>query len=178
MDKMKPMGRPSNEIANSPGISELDAIDLRLLQLLQQDARMSNKELAAAVGLSQSACLRRVQRLVEQGAVRAFRASVAPSALGVGLQAMISVRLKVHAREAFTAIREHVRTLPEVVAVYSLGGQDDLLLHVAVRDATHLRDLTIDGLASQPEVAHMQTAVIFDYERLGMPTLSVLGPDT
>jgi len=170
------MGLPSNEIANARDFSGLDAIDVRLLQLLQEDGRASNKELAAAVGLSQSACLRRVQRLVELGALRSFHATVAPGALGVGLQAMVSVRLKVHAREAFTAIRAHLRTLPEVVAVYSLGGQDDLLLHVAVRDAIHLRNLTIDGLASQPEVAHMHTAVIFDHERMGLPTLTGLGP--
>jgi DNA-binding Lrp family transcriptional regulator len=160
-----------NKVVKSDALSGLDAIDVHLLDLLQHDGRLSNKELAGNVGLSPSACLRRTQRLRSSGVVRGVHADVDPRALGVALQAMVSIRLRVHARDAFSAIRAHLRTLPEVVAIYSLGGADDLLLHVAVRDSGHLRDLTIDGLASRPEVGRMETALIFDHERSALPTL-------
>jgi DNA-binding Lrp family transcriptional regulator len=78
---------------------------------------------------------------------------------------MIAVRLKLHAREAFDSFREHVLALPEVVAAYQLAGKDDFLVHVAVRDTDHLRELAMDGFTARPEVQHMETALIFDHHR-------------
>ena len=150
----------------------LDAIDVRLVELLQNNARTTNKELAAKVGLSPSACLRRVRALEASGVLRGYRAEVDPRALGVGLQAMVALRLRVHARRNFDELRAHLRSLPEVVATYSLGGADDLLVHVAVRDSDHLRDLTMDDLATRPEIGHMETNLIFEHERApGLPVL-------
>lgn len=154
----------------APGAG-LDAIDRHILAVLQQDARTTNKELAAVVGLSQSACLRRVQALEARRVLKGYRADVDPKALGIGLQAMVSLQLKEHARAAFDAMRAHLRTLPEVVAVYSLGGADDLLVHVAVRDSDHLRDFTMDHLATRPECRHMETMLIFEHETAALPLL-------
>lgn len=150
----------------------LDAIDVHLLELLQNNARTTNKELAGKVGLSPSACLRRVRALEASGVLRGYRAEVSPRALGVGLQAMVALRLRVHARKSFDQLRGYLRAQPEVVAVYSLGGADDLLLHVAVRDSDHLRDLTMDRLATRSEIGHMETNLIFEHERAsGLPVL-------
>ena len=152
----------------------LDAIDVQLVTLLQNNARITNKELAGKVGLSPSACLRRVRGLQAAGVLRGFHADVDPRALGIGLQAMVALRLRDHARASFDGLRAHLRGLPEVVATYSLGGADDLLLHVAVRDSDHLRDLTMDHLATRSEVGHMETNLIFEHERAtGLPVLRV-----
>lgn len=153
-------------------MESLDAIDIHLVALLQQDARTTNKELAGKVGLSPSACLRRVRALEARGVLRAYRAVVDPRALGIELQAMVAIRLRDHARASFDALRAFLRQLPEVVAVYSLGGADDLLVHVAVTGSDHLRDLTMDHLATRPEVGHMETSLIFDHEASdGLPML-------
>ncbi|NCG20518.1 MAG: AsnC family transcriptional regulator [Rhodobacterales bacterium] len=155
-----------------PQFDHLDAIDLQILARLQNNARISNKELSAFVGLSPSSCLRRVRSLEVQGALRGYNASVAPAAMGVGLQAMVSVQLRDHSRQMFNEFRVHLKSLPEVLASYSLGGDDDFLIHVAVRDAQHLYDVTMDHLATRPEVGHMKTAVIFAHDDSpGLPLL-------
>jgi DNA-binding Lrp family transcriptional regulator len=143
----------------------LDRIDFVIIDELQNDARLSNKELAARVGLAPSSCLERVRRLRGEGVLRGFHADAAPDALGITLEAMISVRLRVHSRVAFESFGDHVRALHEAVAVYQLGGVDDFLVHVAVRDAEHLRELVMDQFTARPEVERMETALIFEYHR-------------
>ena len=143
----------------------MDRIDFAILDALQNDARLSNKELAAGVGLAPSSCLARVRRLVADGRLRGFHAEVSPEALGITIQAMIAVRLRVHSRATFDSFGEHLRGLPEAVAVYHLAGRDDFLLHVAVRDTQHLRDLVMEQFASRSEVEHVETALIFDHHR-------------
>jgi len=143
----------------------LDRIDFAILDALQNDARLSNKELAARVGLAPSSCLERVRRLRADGVLRGFHADASPEALGIGLEAMISVRLRVHSRAAFESFSDHLRTLPEAVAVYQLAGVDDFLVHVAVRDADHLRELAMDQFTARPEVERMETSLIFEHHR-------------
>lgn len=143
----------------------LDRIDFEILAALQKDARLSNKELAAHVGLAPSTCLVRVRRLVEGGVLRGFHADIDPAALGVGLMAMISVRLARHARAELDAFREHLLALPEVVSVYHVAGAVDFLVHVALRDAEHLRALVVDDFTRRAEVAHLETQVLFEYVR-------------
>ena len=143
----------------------LDRIDFAILEALQHNARLSNKELAAKVGLAPSSCLERVRRLERGGQLRGFHADVPAEVLGIGMQAMIAVRLRVHARATFDSFREHVFALPEVVAAYQLAGKDDFMVHVAVRDTDHLRELAMDQFTARPEVEHMETALIFDHHR-------------
>lgn len=144
---------------------ELDRIDARILHELQNNARLSNKELASRVGLAQSTCLERVRRLGEAGVITGSHAAVEPRALGIGLQAMIGVRMQHHSRESVEAFRTELLELPEVVAVYYLSGATDFLLHVAARDSDHLRDFALDALTARPDVARVETSLIFEYAR-------------
>jgi len=140
-----------------------DRIDNNILAALQNNARISNKELAAEVGLAPSSCLERVRRLQRQGVLTGYRASVNPRALGVGLQAFVAVRLSQHSRETVQTFRAHLLTLTEVVSVYHMGGENDFLVHVAVRDANHLRDLALDAFTTRAEVARMETALVYEH---------------
>lgn len=151
-----------NQISNSPAHKPLDRIDRSIVAALQNNARLSNKELALQVGLAPSSCLQRVRRLVANDVLRGFHADVAPWVLGIELEALIAVRLRQHTRDDVSALRTHLLALDEVVAVYHVAGPDDFLVHVAVTDAGHLRDFALDALTSRPEVAHLQTALIFD----------------
>ncbi len=155
----------------------LDRIDCDILNLLQKDARLSNKELAAAVGLAPSSCLARVQRLKAEGILRGAHAEVDPEALGVGLQALIAVQLRQHSRAQVKAFWRHVMGLSEVLAVFHVAGTHDFQVHVAVRDAHHLRDLALDAFTTRPEVAHIQTSLIFEWAKgREMPNYRALTP--
>ena len=142
----------------------LDRIDREIIALLQKDARQSNRQLAAAVGLAPSSCLERVRRLRSRGVIRGFGAQVDPAALGLSLQAMVKVRLAGHSREVFESVRERMVGLAEVMAVYHVGGEADFLVHVAVRDAEHLRQLAWDHFTSREEVRQIETSLIFEYQ--------------
>ncbi len=139
----------------------LDRTDFEILALLQKDARLSNKELAAAIGLAPSSCLARVQRLRREGVLKGFHAFVDPAALGVTLQALIAVRLRQHSREKVRAFTKHVLALREVVALYHVTGAVDFQVHVAVKGTDHLRDLALDAFTSRAEVESIQTALLF-----------------
>ncbi len=153
----------------------LDRIDCGILAALQHDGRLSNKELAAKVGLAPSSCLERVRRLWEEGILRGVHADVNPRALGVGLEAIVHLRLRNHSRGSLSSMRAHLLAQKEVVAAYYLGGADDFLVHVAVRDTEHLRDLGLDVLSAHPDMEHMETNLIFDYTR--RPVLPNYVPD-
>lgn len=141
----------------------MDRIDNEILAALQNDGRMSNKELAAHVGLAPSSCLDRVRRLQDRGIITGFHAEVDPKSLGIALQAFVSVRLAQHSRETVEAFRDHLLTLSPVVAVYHVAGQDDFMVHVAVRDAEHLRNLTLDEFTTRAEVARIHTALVYEH---------------
>jgi len=143
----------------------LDRIDFEIIRLLQKDARLSNKEIAAHVGLAQSSCLLRIQRLRDNRVLGGAHADVSPDALGIALQALVAVRLRQHSRQQVQAFWSHVNGLPEVLAAYHLTGAHDFLLHVAARDARHLRDFAMDDLATRKEVEHLETSLIVDFAR-------------
>jgi len=143
----------------------IDRTDRLILSLLQKDAGLSNKELARKVRLAPSSCLQRVRRLKSSGLVRGLHADVAPAALGIGLQAIIAVRLTHHLEKEVEAFRARLRSHPEVVNVYYVSGGVDLFVHVAVRDVAHLRTLGVDALTSHRIVAHVETSLIFEHER-------------
>jgi DNA-binding Lrp family transcriptional regulator len=88
---------------------------------------------------------------------------VNPAALGVGLQAMISVRLKRHYKPDVEAFRQHALQLPEVVRLYHVAGPIDFLAHVWTRDSEHLRDLAMTAFTSRQEVSHIETELIFEH---------------
>ena len=90
---------------------------------------------------------------------------VSPQELGIGLQAFVAVRLAKHSRDVVAAFHNHIQTLPEVVAFYHVAGQDDFIVHVAVKDAEHLRNLTLDSFTTREEVARINTALVYEYMR-------------
>ena len=141
----------------------LDRNDLQIVGLLRKNARLSNKEIAERVGLAPSSCLVRTRQLQQAGVITGFKAEVNPLALGVGLQAMISVRLKRHFKPDVEAFRQHALDLPEVVRLYHVAGPIDFLCHVWARDPEHLRDLAMTAFTARDEVSHIETELIFEH---------------
>ena len=139
----------------------LDDTDRAILRLLALDARMPNNAIAEAVGVAPSTCHGRIRALRERGAIRGFHADIDPAALGLGLQAMIAVRLGAHNRDQIDAFVRDVPRLPGVVGVFHVAGADDYLLHIAVRDSDALRDFVLYHLTGHPAVRHTETSLIF-----------------
>ncbi len=158
------MARKPNIVRSGGSYESLDRIDRVLVLELQKNARISNKDLAALVGLSPSSCLERVRRLRERGVLRGFHAAVDPALVGRPTQALISVRLQVHNRHLIDDFYRHVLLLPESVSVYHVTGADDYVVHVAVPDTEHLRSLVLD-LTARDEVEHVETRLIFQVLR-------------
>jgi DNA-binding Lrp family transcriptional regulator len=143
--------------------TDLDSSDVAIIAAMQRNARISNKRLAERVGLAPSTCLERVRRLVNLGVLRGFHADVDLAQLGLGLQALIAVQMSEHSRMLLDDFRNYVLTLTEVLAVYHVAGADDFLVHVAVRDSNHLRDLTLDAFTTRPDVMRIETRLIFEH---------------
>lgn len=141
----------------------LDRIDYQIVGLLRKNARLSNKEIAAKVGLAPSTCLVRTRMLQQSGVISGFKAEVNPLALGVGLQAMIAVRLKRHYKPDVEAFRQHALDLPEVIRLYHVAGPIDFLAHVWAKDPEHLRDLAMTAFTAREEVSHIETELIFEH---------------
>lgn len=154
----------------------LDRTDFAIIDELQNDARLSNKQLASRVGLAPSSCLVRVRRLVDTGVLTGFHADVDPAAFGIGLEAVIAVQLGRHGRGTIESMRDRLASLPEVLQLFHVGGSQDLLVHVAVRDPDHLRALVMDHLSSHEEVAHIETALVFEHLRSPLRPLALSPP--
>ena len=148
---------------------ELDDVDRELVRLLTRDARTPNSTLAQRVGLAPSTCLMRVRRLQESGVVRGFHAEVSPEALGLQLQAMVSVRLTAVARPGIGDVGARLARLPGVLNVFFLAGVDDFLIHVAARSAEDLRELVVTHLSGSRDVASTETNLIFEHLGGGSP---------
>lgn len=142
---------------NDPG--ELDAIDRALLLELQKDARQTNKALADKVGVAPSTCLERVRELRARGVITGFAATVDPAAVGRPMEAIMSIQQASAQRQATENLLEHAGSLPETVRVMALTGTTDFIVHVAVRDMDHLRDL-VWNLIERREVGRIQSSLV------------------
>lgn len=147
------------------GKLRLDSTDIQIIRQLRKNARISNKALAAAVSLAPSSCLERVRRLRIARVLTGYHADLDPDALGIGLQAMVAVRLARHARSEVESFQEHLASLTEVVTMFHVAGANDYLIHVAVRDTAHLRELALTAFTERPEVDHIETQLIFHHQR-------------
>ena len=143
----------------------LDRIDYEILTLLRNNARISNKEIARKVGLAASTCLVRIRVLQSAGIISGFHAEINPASLGVGIQAMIAVRLIRHFKPDVDAFRRHALNLPEVVQLYHVAGTIDFLIHIWARNSDHLRELAMTAFTSREEVSHIETELIFEHIR-------------
>lgn len=142
---------------------DLDRTDLRILDLLQREGRISNQDLAERVNLSPSPCLRRVRRLEERGVIRRYVALLDPAAVGLGLLAFVSVKLEKRApgrggRLAFADFGDAVQAWPEVLDCYATTGDADYLLRVQACDLNDFSRFVMDKLLPYPGVADVRSS--------------------
>lgn len=138
----------------------LDRTDLALLAILQREGRISNTELAERVSLSASACLRRVQKLEQDGVLTGYGALLDPARVGLGLQAFVRVQLASHDADAISEFTARVNAWDEVVACHALTGDMDYLLHVVVQDLAHFSRFLLDHLLNASGVADVNSSFV------------------
>lgn len=152
---------------NQRSPAELDDLDRSIVTILRANARLPNSRIAEIVGIAQSTCIARVRSLVDRGVISGFTATVDPRVVGLGLQALISVNMRAGQRHLMAAFGEEMRALPDVVQLFFLGGSEDFILHVAVRDSEHVRDFVLDNLSAHPAVASTRTSMVFEHHYSG-----------
>lgn len=112
---------------------KIDDFDMKILNCMQRDATLSQRELAEKVGLSQNACWRRLQRLQSLGLIREAHSIINLSALGFDLTVFVMIRTRHHSKEWSDGFRTHVARLPEVIDFYRIGGDWDYLIKVITK---------------------------------------------
>ncbi len=142
-----------------------DRIDADILQLLQNDARISNKQIAARIGLAPSSVHDRLKRLWQEGVLTGAHAEVAPAVLGIGLEALLMIELAKHERATVDRFMEDIVDVPEVRSAHLITGRYDLVVHVVARDMHHLKDLALDHFTSRPGVTRIETSIIYETRR-------------
>lgn len=152
----------------------LDAIDRRLLSLLQRNSRLSNAELASAVGLSPSPCLRRVRRLEASGYIQAYRAVLDPHAVGFGV--IVFARLTVEWPRAKT-LRDEIRKLPQIIGCYILTGEQGVLLQVVAADLNEYAQFLFGVMYKLSGVIGIQSSVLLESVKGSETTLLPIGDD-
>ena len=126
---------------------ELDRYDRQILDVLQQDGRISNQDLADRIGLSPSPCLRRLRALEDAGIVTGYRALLNAKALGYSLMALIYISMDMHTPERFENFEQQIRQVSEVLECLLITGQDaDYQIKVVVRDMDAFQELLLNRI--------------------------------
>lgn len=146
-------------------MAHLDALDTAILRELQTDARRTNRDVAAAVGVSPTTALDRTRALRDRGVIRGALLDVDLEALSRPVQALVAVRVRPPSRPVIEAFRAYVCSLWETIGVFVTSGSEDFLIHVAVPDNDALYAFVIDRLTERPEVADVRSSVVYEHIR-------------
>jgi DNA-binding Lrp family transcriptional regulator len=143
-------------------MTAIDPISSRILRELSRDGRITNLDLAQRVGLSPSACLRRVQDLERTGVIKGYRAVLDPVRMGVGFVAYLTVGLSQHTKAAQVGFERAVARSPEVREVHNITGSVEYLLRVEAADLAAYKHFHTEVLGTLPHVAAITTYVVMD----------------
>ncbi len=144
---------------------KLSPTDLILIERLQKDARVTNRELARAAGIAESTCLERVRSLQQRGVIVGWHAEVDLAAIGRGIRALVNVRLQPKTTHSVLEFQTSVLATPGVLSVRTVAGADDFIVEVAVPDVESLRTFVLDVITSREDVSDARTALVYDHQR-------------
>ena len=140
----------------------LDKIDLHILSILQDDARIVMKDLAEQVGLSLTPCIERVKRMERDGVITGYHAKVNPAALGAKLLVFVEITLNQKSASAFEQFRREVLQIPEVQECHLVSGDFDYLIKARIHEMAEYRKLLGDMLLQLPGAAQSKSYVVME----------------
>lgn len=141
---------------------KIDRYNDQILHELKKDGRISNLQLSEKVGLSPSACLRRVQELEQKGVIKHYRAVLDNRKLGIGFIAFVTVGLKVHTKDAQYAFEQAISDSSEVLECHNVTGSFEYILRVETTDLLSYKRFHTDVLGDLPQVATISTHVVME----------------
>lgn len=141
-------------------MTTLSAVDMKILALLQDDARMTNQTLADEIGMSASPCWRRVRKLEEDEVIQGYRAVLNRKKIGLGVMVFVRVSIDSHSEAEARKFEQEVTALEKVVACYSIGGDADFLLQVVARDLDAYADFAMAVIRRLPGIKEMQSMFV------------------
>lgn len=139
-------------------VISMDKYDKRILAVLQRDGRISNKQLAEEINLSESSCLRRVRALEQQGAIARYVALLSQNKVGLPGNVFVQIGLQREVGSDLSAFEEAVRHIPEVMECYLMSGEFDYLLRVVVSDMADFERIHKESLTRLPGVARVNSS--------------------
>jgi Lrp/AsnC family leucine-responsive transcriptional regulator len=139
---------------------EFDRLDARILSALQRDGRLSVVELAEAVGLSPTPCARRIKALESSGAIESYAAILNPARVGLGVLAVVQVKLTEHTDETVARFEKEILLMDEVTQCFAMTGSYDFILEVYGRDLNALSNVVLKKLIRVPNVRDLQSSVV------------------
>ncbi|WP_213814206.1 Lrp/AsnC family transcriptional regulator [Glaciihabitans sp. dw_435] len=143
----------------------MDELDQAILRELQSDARMTNRDVAAAVGVSPTTALDRTRSLRARGIIRGTVLDVDLPSIGRPVQALVAVRIRPPSRAVIEAFRDWAASRPQTLGVFVTTGNEDFIIHLAVADNDSLYGFVIDELTQRSEVADVRTSVVYEHIR-------------
>ncbi|QDP01857.1 Lrp/AsnC family transcriptional regulator [Thalassotalea sp. PS06] len=146
-------------------MKKLDEVDQQILTLLYKDADITNKELAAKIGIAASTCLERVKRMKSAGVIRNSVIDVNYQTLGGNIQAIAAIQLQPYSEQIVNDLRDQLLKLPEIVSMFHMGGAFDFYIHMSVKDTEHLRRFVFEAITSREEVTNVETSLVFEHSR-------------
>jgi len=149
-------------------MKKLDSIDLQVLTLLYNNADITNKDLAAQIGIAPSTCLERVKRLKQSGVIKGVLIDVNLKTIGGNIQAIAAIRLQPYSEEIVNQFRDDLLQFSEILNLYHMGGSYDYYIHMSVKDSEHLRQFVFDKITSRDEVTTVETSLVFEHSRSGV----------
>ena len=141
---------------------ELDKLDIRILRVLQRDARVSYVDLAEAVGLSSTPCIERVKRLEKEGYIEGFYTKLNAKKLGFGMLVFVEISLSYQSPDAFQSFNKAVKQLPYIMECHLVSGDADYLLKARIEDMSEYRALLGDMLLTLPGVKHSKSYIVME----------------
>ncbi len=148
--------------AEEAPLHSLDATDLRILRLLQRQAKVTNKEIAAELGLTPSPVFERVRRLERNGYIQRYVALVDRQKMGLSLLAFCNVSIKEHARPYILQFEREILTLPEVVECFHTAGGFDYLMKIIVPDMKAYQRFIVQKLAALENIGRVQSSFVME----------------
>lgn len=138
----------------------LDKTDLKILRILQENAKITNLQLSAEIGLSPAPTLERVKKLENAKLIRGYYTQLDPEALGIGISAIIQITLTRQVENAISNFKKEINKIPEIMECYQVTGNADYVLIVMLKDIRDFEALISQKLSKMEEIGQMQTMVV------------------
>jgi Lrp/AsnC family leucine-responsive transcriptional regulator len=143
---------------------ELDSKDIQILRLLLNNARLSNKEIAAKVEIAQSSD--RIKKLIHKGYFKGAFAQIDQKKLGLNIEVMLAIKLNKQHRSIIADFKEKASKFPGVIQLFHMAGNNDFILHIGVKDSDELRSFILDRLSTLDYIQSTETTMVLHNEKV------------